>query len=82
MLIYSVKFYGAMASWLRRYIPNPGVPYSNPLVGSKIDSAFHPSEVDQMNTRNFWGLVVKSKLSSHSGSVALRQLNPIHEKGQ
>ena len=26
-------------------------------------------------------LVVKSKLSPHSGSVALRQLNRIHEKG-
>ena len=22
----------------------------------KIDSAFHPSEVDKMSTRNFWGL--------------------------
>ena len=26
-------------------------------------------------------LVVKGKLSSRSGSVALRQLNPIHKKG-
>ena len=25
--------------------------------------------------------MVKSKLSPHSGCVALRQLNPIHEKG-
>ena len=26
-------------------------------------------------------LVIKSKLSLYSGSVALKQLNPIHEKG-
>ena len=25
--------------------------------------------------------MVKSKLSRHSGSVALRQLNPVHKKG-
>ena len=39
---------------LSRWIPNPGVPYSKPLCGSKVDSAFHPSEVDKMSTRNFW----------------------------
>ena len=27
-----------------------------PLGGSKVDSAFHPSEVDKMSTRNFQGL--------------------------
>ena len=48
--------YGAMAQWLRRWIPNPGVPCSRPLGGSKVDSAFHPSEVDKMSTRNFWEL--------------------------
>ena len=26
---------------------------SKPLGGSKVDSAFHPSEVDKMSTRNF-----------------------------
>ena len=36
--------------------PNPGVPCSKPLAGSKVDSAFHPSEVDKMSTRNFWEL--------------------------
>ena len=41
---------------IRRWIPNPGVPYSKPLGGSKVDSAFHPSEVDKMSTRNFWEL--------------------------
>ena len=34
--------YGAIAQWLRRWIPNPGVPCSKPLGGSKVDSAFHP----------------------------------------
>ena len=32
------------------------VPCSKPLGGSKVDSVFHPSEVDKMNTRNFWEL--------------------------
>ena len=30
-----------------------GVPCSKPLGGSEVDSAFHPSEVDKMSTRNF-----------------------------
>ena len=38
---------------LRRWISNPGVPCSKTLGGSKVDSAFHPSDVDQMSTRNF-----------------------------
>ena len=38
---------------------NPGVPGSKPLGGSKDDSAFHPSEVNKMSTRNFWELSVK-----------------------
>ena len=33
-----------------------GVPCSKPLGGSKVDSAFHPYEVDKMSTRNLWGL--------------------------
>ena len=41
----------------RKYwIPNPGVPCSKPPGGSKVDSAFHPSEVDKMSTSNFWEL--------------------------
>ena len=43
----------------RRWIPNPGVPCSKPMGGSKVDSAFHPSEVDEMSTRNSWGLIGK-----------------------
>ena len=27
-----------------------------PLGGSKVDSAFHPSEVNKMSTRDFWQL--------------------------
>ena len=45
-----------MAYWLSRWIRNPGVPSSKPLGGSKVDSAFHPSEVDKMSTWNFWEL--------------------------
>ena len=37
-------------------IPSPGVPCSKQLGGSKVDSAFHRSEVDKMITRNFWEL--------------------------
>ena len=42
--------------YLRHWIPNPGVPCSKPLGGSKVNSAFYPSEVDQMSTRNSWEL--------------------------
>ena len=42
--------------WLRRWIPNPGVLCSKPLGVSKVNAAFHPSEVDQMSTRDFWEL--------------------------
>ena len=51
-----IVVHGAMAWWLRRWITNPGVPCSKPLGGSKVDSAFHPSEVDKMSTRKFWEL--------------------------
>ena len=52
--LHSAKNYGAMAKWLRHWTPNPGVSYSKPLGGTKVDSALHPSEVNKMNTRNFW----------------------------
>ena len=42
-----------------QYSSNPGVCCSKPLVGSKVDSAFHPSKVDQINTRNFLKLYGK-----------------------
>ena len=48
--------YGAIAYWLSCRILSPEVPYSTPLGGSKVDSAFHLSEVDKVITRNFWEL--------------------------
>ena len=59
-----------MAEWSRCWIPNPGVPCSKPLGGSKVDSAFHPSEVGKMSTvpEISGNLVVKSKLPPRSGS--------------
>ena len=53
VLLFQIT-YGAMAYWLRRWIPNPGVTCSKPLGDSKVDSAFGPSEIDEMSTRNFW----------------------------
>ena len=44
------------SQWLRRWIPNPGVRYSKPLCGSKVNSAFHLSEVNKTSDRNFQGL--------------------------
>ena len=41
---------------------------SKPLGDFKVDSAFHPSEVDKMSTRNIWELVIKSKLPLQSGT--------------
>ena len=51
-------------------------PCSKLLGGSKFNSAFHPSKVDQMNGN----VVVKSKLPPRIGSVALRELNLIHKQ--
>ena len=52
--IYTI--YGEMTLWLMHWIPNQGIPCSKPLGGSKVDSAFHLSEVDKISTRNFWEL--------------------------
>ena len=51
---YDGKLKHAMVQCLKRWIPNPGVPGSKPLVGSKVDSAFHPSKGDQLSTKNSW----------------------------
>ena len=45
-----------MAKWLTGWIPNPGVSDSIPLGGVKVDSVFHPSEVDEMSIRSSWKL--------------------------
>ena len=51
------------------WIPNPGVSWSKkPLGGSKVESDFHPSEVDKMSVRNFWELSVIKYLPPQSGS--------------
>ena len=71
---------GTMDQWLGSQFLSLGVPHSKPLGDSKGDSAFCPSQFDQIGTRNSWGFTCKSKLSPHSGSVALRQLNPIQGK--
>lgn len=39
-----------------------GVPSSKPLAGCKVDSAFRPTKVNHMSTRNFFELG-KSELS-------------------
>ena len=39
--------------WLRRWIPNSMVLCWKLPCGSNVKSAFHPSEVDQMGTKNF-----------------------------
>ena len=38
--------YVAMAYWLEHQVYNPEVPDSKTLGGSKVGSAFHPSEVN------------------------------------
>ena len=45
-------------------VPNPRVACSKPLGGSKVHSAFHPSKVDKMSTRNFWELNGKKQTAS------------------
>ena len=35
------------------WITNPGVPCSKALGASKFESVYHPSEVDQISTKNF-----------------------------
>ena len=59
----------------------PGVPFSKPLCGSKVDSAFHPSEVNIMSTGNFWELSVKKVNYLLKVALALKQSNPIYKKG-
>ena len=44
---------------VKAWIPNPWVPCSNPLGGSKVDSPFHPFEVVKMSTSNLWELFGK-----------------------
>ena len=41
------------------WLPNQWVPSSKPLSGSKVNSVFHPSKVDEVSNRNFWELIGK-----------------------
>ena len=52
-------------------IPIPEAASFEPLGGSKANLGFHSFEIDQMSSRNSWGL---------SDSTPLVQLNPIHKK--
>ena len=47
--------HGVMVWWLKHWIPNPGVPSSKPLGGSKVDSAFHSSQGCQNEYQEFLG---------------------------
>ena len=73
--------YGAMAQWLRRWIPSPGVPCSRPLGGSNVVSAFHLSKIDQMITRNFWEESVR-KLTASSEQLYIQLPMFYHLKHQ
>ena len=65
-----------MAWLLGHRISSPRVLDTKSLSGTKVDSVFHPSEVDQISTRTPGDLIVK--LSPYSESVDLIQLlNPI-----
>ena len=53
MHVYFLMYY---INFKEEHISNPGFLFSKPLGGSKVDSAFHPSKVDKMSTRNIWEL--------------------------
>ena len=69
-----------MAKWLRYWIPNQGVLGSEPVSGSKFDSAFILSRLMKWVSGTPGDLKVKSEQSPRSGSVSLRKLNLIHKK--
>ena len=47
------------------------------LGGSNVDSAFHPSKVDQMSTGNSWGLSGQNlNVSSWESSHVQNMINP------
>ena len=71
----------AMAYWLKCWIPNKGILVSEPLSGSKFYSAFILLRLMKWVPGTPGDLNEKSEQSPCSGSVSLRQLNPIHKKG-
>ena len=67
----------AMVKWLGHWTHDPKTLGLKPLGGSKVDSVFHPLEVDQMSTTTSWVFVVKSTLSLRSGcSLETVELHP------
>ena len=54
-----------MVLWLGSWIAS-----SKPLGGSKVNSTFRLSEIDQMSTRNSRELVAKIRLSNRSSAAA------------
>ena len=60
----------------RRWNPKPEVPSSKPLGCFEVDSAFHSSEVDQMSTRNFCGLLDKKQTNSSRWLCILEAVEP------
>ena len=58
--------------WLRCWIPNPEVPCSKTLGGSKVGSAFHLFEVNKMSTRNFWELSSLEAVEPHPQKGAIK----------
>ena len=51
-----------MAQWLRHWTSDSVVAGSKPLGGSKVWLAFDSSKVNQISTRNVWGLKVNCLL--------------------
>ena len=54
ILFFSMEYFGKLR--VGCWISDPRIPCSKPLGSSKVDSAFHFSEVDIIGTRIFWEL--------------------------
>ena len=54
---------------------------SKPLGGFKVDSAFHPSEVDKMTTRDFWEQRGKKWTAPSKWLCSLEAVEPHPSKG-
>ena len=55
-LTYTINMSSKLSQWLGCWILNTGVPGSKLLGASKVNLSFHPSEVNQISTRNSRGL--------------------------
>ena len=73
-------FYVINGLVVRRWIPNPELPGSKPLGGSRSTQPFIFLRLIKWVPEPPWVLLVKSKLSSRSGFLVLGQVNPIHKK--